>query len=56
VRLFSAAYNAGYNKPPEELAEWADRAYFPHGKFSTAPQYSYAEIALDYYERYEANP
>jgi hypothetical protein len=53
VRIFSAAYNAGYNRTPEELAEWAGRAYFPHGKYAVAPQYSYAEIALDYYRRYE---
>ncbi|MDR2535912.1 MAG: hypothetical protein LBD29_07775 [Treponema sp.] len=54
VRIFSAAYNAGYKLSLQDLEVHAESYYFPYGKYGksgTREQYSYTEIALDYYTR-----
>jgi hypothetical protein len=50
VRIFSSAYNAGYDKSPEQLAALSGIRSFPYGSFGIREQYSYCEIALDYYK------
>jgi hypothetical protein len=52
VRIFSSAYNTGYTKSFEDLEANARSYYFPYGKQGTGEQYSYSEIALDYYNRH----
>jgi hypothetical protein len=52
VRIFSSAYNTGYTKSLEDLEANARSYYFPYGKQGTGEQYSYSEIALDYYNRH----
>jgi hypothetical protein len=49
VRIFSAAYNAGYHRTIGELEVYARRYFFPYGIKHREEQYSYSEIALDYY-------
>jgi hypothetical protein len=51
VLIFSAAYNAGFDKTLEELEEHSRQYYFPKGKYGGGEQYSYSELALDYYRR-----
>jgi hypothetical protein len=53
VRLFSSAYNSGYRKSREELEANAGLYYFPYGKQGQGDQYSYVEIALDYYRTHK---
>jgi hypothetical protein len=53
VKIFSTAYNSGFNKGREELEAGAGRFYFPHGKHSPGEQYSYGEIALYYFQKFE---
>jgi hypothetical protein len=49
VLIFSSAYNSGYEKSLEDLEAGAHTYYFPYGKNGKGEQYSYTEIALDYY-------
>ncbi|GMO11453.1 MAG: hypothetical protein Ta2A_19880 [Treponemataceae bacterium] len=51
VSIFSAAYNSGYDKTFEELEQNALKYYFPYGKNRKGEQYSYTEIAVDYYKK-----
>jgi hypothetical protein len=49
VRVFSSAYNAGYERSLEQLEALAALSQFPYGKFGVREQYSYCDIALSYY-------
>jgi hypothetical protein len=51
VRVFSAAYNGGYKRSLEELEAHRLLYLFPYGKTGGPDQYSYVEIALDYFRR-----
>jgi hypothetical protein len=51
VRIFAAAYNAGYQKTFEELEAVSRISFFPYGRMGIGEQYSYCEISLDYYKR-----
>ncbi|MDR1901857.1 MAG: hypothetical protein LBQ88_06215 [Treponema sp.] len=53
IRIFSSAYNAGYTKSYKDLESNSYTYYFPYGKQGTGEQYSYSEIALDYYNRHQ---
>jgi hypothetical protein len=55
VRVFSAAYNAGYDKSLERLEELAGICYFPYGFLGIREQYSYSDIAQAYYRENERN-
>ena len=49
VRIFSAAYNAGYAKSLEQLEALAGLYVFPYGRLGIKEQYSYCDIAAAYY-------
>jgi hypothetical protein len=49
VRIFSSAYNAGYEKSLEQLEALAGLRVFPYGKLGIKAQYSYCDIAAAYY-------
>jgi hypothetical protein len=51
VRLFSAAYNTGFRKSQAEIEAAAKTYLFPYGIFYQEEQYSYTEIAIDFYRR-----
>ena len=53
VQVFSAAYNAGYDKSLEQLEEYFDFCYFPYGYLGRKEQYSYCDIALVYFRENE---
>jgi hypothetical protein len=49
VRIFAAAYNSGYRQSLETLERKANSHLFPYGSNSPRPQYSYADIALEFF-------
>ena len=49
LSFLSAAYNYGFNKPPEEIKSWETTKAFPYGKSYKGTKFSYSELALHYY-------
>jgi hypothetical protein len=49
VRIFSSAYNSGYNKSLESLEALSELHCFPYGILGIGEQYSYCDIASAYY-------
>lgn len=45
--FYASAYNYGFTKPAEEIDAWSKQKAFP--SFFTSEQYSYAEVALEFY-------
>ncbi|NJN33679.1 MAG: hypothetical protein HC817_04910 [Saprospiraceae bacterium] len=52
VRFFAAAYNYGFWLPEKDIAQWQQKAIFPHGKKYKFEQVAYADLAVEFYEKY----
>jgi len=53
LRYLATAYNRGFEQPKTEIERWYHIPNFPYGnKQVYRQQYVYAEVVLDYYQRY----
>ncbi|MBI4648608.1 MAG: hypothetical protein HY738_18990, partial [Bacteroidia bacterium] len=50
IKFFASAYNHGFDTSSNEIINWIDAKYFPFGQSATCVQYSYCDIAYDFYE------
>lgn len=52
VRFFATAYNYGFNRPETEIEAWQKKKAFPFGTQYKAEQVGYADLAIEFYEKY----
>jgi hypothetical protein len=51
IRLFATAYNAGFQLSIIDLIAKQNDKYFPYGKHIWRESYSYADVAIEFYEK-----
>ncbi len=52
VKFYAAAYNFGFLQTEQKITNWQNTKAFPYGKLqSKTKQYSYAQIAVEYFEK-----
>ncbi len=51
IRFYATAYNHGIDKSAEEIYRWSDVAVFPYGIKSTARQFRYSDISIEFYRK-----
>jgi hypothetical protein len=56
IRFFAAAYNSDFQASANKIFKQIKNRCFPDGKQSMVPQYSYSDVALDFYQNYYAKP
>ncbi len=52
VRFFATAYNYGFEKPVSEIEKWQNKVAFPYGAQYKGNQVVYADIAIEFLEKY----
>jgi hypothetical protein len=52
IKFFAAAYNSDFKASADKISKQAYKRNFPDGKNSILPQYSYSDIALDFYKNH----
>lgn len=54
LKIIATAYNCGFDKSWENIQQWSKKACYPYGaKYPENQQYIYANIAWDYFSKYE---
>lgn len=52
VRFYATAYNCGFTKPVKEIESWLTKRAFPYGAQYKGSQVVYADIAIEFLEKY----
>ena len=52
VHFFAAAYNYGFEKPLSDIEKWQNKVAFPYGVQYKGNQLVYANIAVEFLEKY----
>jgi hypothetical protein len=52
IRFFATAYNYGFFRPEIEIETWQNKKAFPFGAQYKGEQVSYADLAIEFYEKY----
>lgn len=54
IRLFATAYNYGFFRPESDIEAWQKKKAFPFGAQYNGEQVAYADLAIEFYEKYAA--
>ena len=52
IRFFAAAYNYGFLQPQLEIEQWQSKIAFPYGIKYKGAQVVYADLSVEFYEKY----
>ena len=52
VRFFAAAYTYGFLRPQLEIEQWQSKIAFPYGVKYKGAQVVYADLAVEFFEKY----
>ncbi len=51
ILFYASAYNTGFDKPYKEIVKFINKRFFPNGKSNTENNFSYAAVALMFYDK-----
>ncbi|MFM2268593.1 MAG: hypothetical protein RL757_2034 [Bacteroidota bacterium] len=55
IRFFATAYNFGFQKSEAEIEAYQSKSFFPYGRKYTSEQVAYADLSLEFYEKWAKN-
>jgi hypothetical protein len=51
ISFYASAYNFGFKRPPQKIINWSNIKAFPYGSDYNGYQFTYSELALQYFTK-----